>query len=308
MSLRVVFMGTPDFAAASLRALLDEGFEVAAVFTQPDKPRDRGMKPAMSAVKELAVERGLDVYQPASMRTPEAAEALRQLRPDILAVVAYGKILPDEVLAIPGLGSVNVHGSLLPKYRGAAPIQWAVLNGDETSGVTTMYLAHDMDAGDIIYTEETPIGEYETAGELFDRLADMGARLLVRTLRDIEIGTAPRTPQEHKRATYVKQLDKSICPIDWNRTPKEIIKHVCGLNPWPVATMQLGKDTLKVFRAEYTDTVTDKAPGAVVSAGKAGLEMACGDGKTVMVTELQAPGKRRMAASAWLLGHPVELG
>ena len=308
MSLRVVFMGTPDFAAASLRALLDEGFEVAAVFTQPDKPRDRGMKPAMSAVKELAVERGLDVYQPASMRTPEAAEALRQLRPDILAVVAYGKILPDEVLAIPELGSVNVHGSLLPKYRGAAPIQWAVLNGDETSGVTTMYLAHDMDAGDIIYTEETPIGEYETAGELFDRLADMGARLLVRTLRDIETGTAPRTPQEHERATYVKQLDKSICPIDWNRTPKEIIKHVCGLNPWPVATMQLGKDTLKVFRAEYTDTVTDKAPGAVVSAGKAGLEMACGGGKTVMVTELQTPGKRRMAASAWLLGHPVELG
>ena len=308
MSLRVVFMGTPDFAAASLRALLDEGFEVAAVFTQPDKPRDRGMKPAMSAVKELAVERGLDVYQPASMRTPEAAEALRQLRPDILAVVAYGKILPDEVLAIPELGSVNVHGSLLPKYRGAAPIQWAVLNGDETSGVTTMYLAHDMDAGDIIYTEETPIGEYETAGELFDRLADMGARLLVRTLRDIETGTAPRTPQEHERATYVKQLDKSICPIDWNRTPKEIIKHVCGLNPWPAATMQLGKDTLKVFRAEYTDTVTDKAPGAVVSAGKAGLEMACGGGKTVMVTELQAPGKRRMAASAWLLGHPVELG
>ena len=308
MSLRVVFMGTPDFAAASLCALLDEGFEVAAVFTQPDKPRDRGMKPAMSAVKELAVERGLDVYQPASMRTPEAAEALRQLRPDILAVVAYGKILPDEVLAIPRLGSVNVHGSLLPKYRGAAPIQWAVLNGDETSGVTTMYLAHDMDAGDIIYTEETPIGEYETAGELFDRLADMGARLLVRTLRDIETGTAPRTPQEHERATYVKQLDKSICPIDWTRTPREVIKHICGLNPWPVATMQLGKDTLKVFRAEYTDTVTDKAPGAVVSAGKAGLEMACGGGKTVMVTELQAPGKRRMAASAWLLGHPVELG
>ena len=308
MSLRVVFMGTPDFAAASLRALLDEGFEVAAVFTQPDKPRDRGMKPAMSAVKELAVERGLDVYQPASMRTPEAAEALRQLRPDILAVVAYGKILPDEVLAIPGLGSVNVHGSLLPKYRGAAPIQWAVLNGDETSGVTTMYLAHDMDAGDIIYTEETPIGEYETAGELFDRLADMGARLLVRTLRDIEAGTAPRTPQEHDRATYVKQLDKSICPIDWTRTQREIIKHICGLNPWPVATMTLGKDTLKVYKAEYTDTVTDKAPGVVVSAGKAGLEIACAEGRTVLVTELQAPGKKRMAASAWLLGHPVAVG
>lgn len=307
MSLRVVFMGTPDFAAVSLKALLDEGFEVAAVFTQPDKPRDRGMKNAFSPVKALAVERGLEVYQPESMRTPEAAETLRELKPDVLAVVAYGKILPDEVLAIPRLGSVNVHGSLLPKYRGAAPIQWAVLNGDEVTGVSTMYLAHDMDAGDIIYTEETPIGEYETAGELFDRLADMGAKLLVRTLRDIEAGTAPRTPQEHEKASYVKQLDKSICPIDWTRTPREVIKHICGLNPWPVATMSLGGDTLKVYKAEYTDNRTDKAPGSVVSAGKAGLEMACGDGGTVMVMELQAPGKRRMPASAWLLGHPVKV-
>ncbi|MFR5782238.1 MAG: methionyl-tRNA formyltransferase [Oscillospiraceae bacterium] len=165
MSLRVVFMGTPDFASASLEALLDAGIEVAAVFTQPDKPRDRGMKPAFSPVKELALDRGIEVYQPASMRAPESAEALRALAPDVLAVVAYGKILPDEVLAIPRLGSVNVHGSLLPKYRGAAPIQWAVLNGDEVTGVSTMYLAHDMDAGDIIYTEETPIGEYGT-GEL----------------------------------------------------------------------------------------------------------------------------------------------
>ena len=182
-----------------------------------------------------------------------------------------------------------------------------MLNGDEVTGVSTMYLAHDMDAGDIIYTEETPIGEYETAGELFDRLADMGAKLLVRTLRDIEAGTAPRTPQEHEKASYVKQLDKSICPIDWTRTPREVIKHVCGLNPWPVATMTLGGDTLKVYKAEYTDNRTDKAPGSVVSAGKVGLEMACGDGGTVMVTELQAPGKRRMPASAWLLGHPVKV-
>ena len=307
MSLRVVFMGTPDFASASLEALLDAGIEVAAVFTQPDKPRDRGMKPAFSPVKELALERGIEVYQPASMRAPEAAEALRALAPDVLAVVAYGKILPDEVLAMPRLGSVNVHGSLLPKYRGAAPIQWAVLNGDEVTGVSTMYLAHDMDAGDIIYTEEPPIGEYETAGELFDRLAAMGAKLLVKTLRDIEAGTAPRRPQEHEKSSYVKQLDKSICPIDWAKSPREIIKHICGLNPWPVATMALDGATLKVYRAEYTDTVTDKAPGSVVSAGKAGLEIACGGGRTVRVTELQAPGKRRMEAAAWLLGHPVKV-
>ena len=307
MSLRIVFMGTPDFAAASLRALLEAGFEVAGVFTQPDKPRDRGMKPAMSAVKELAVERGLDVYQPASMRTPEAAETVRKLEPDILAVVAYGKILPDEVLAIPRLGSVNVHGSLLPKYRGAAPIQWAVLNGDDVSGVTTMYLAHDMDAGDIIFREATPVGEYETAGELFDRLADMGAKLLCRTLAAIEDGSAPREPQNEAEASYVGQLDKSLCPIDWTQPPRAVIKHICGLNPWPVAVMDLNGEKIKVFAARRTENRTDKAPGSVVSAGKAGLEIACGGGGTVMITELQAPGKKRMSAHDYLVGHPVSV-
>lgn len=305
--MRIVFMGTPDFAAVSLQRLLDERFDVVGVFTQPDKPKNRGMKLQPSPVKEIALTAGLPVFQPAKMRDGTALADLQSLQPDILVVVAYGRILPDDLLAAAPYGAVNVHGSLLPKYRGAAPIQWAVLNGDEVTGVSTMYLAHDMDAGDIIYTEETPIGEYETAGELFDRLADMGAKLLVRTLRDIEAGTAPRTPQEHEKASYVKQLDKSICPIDWTRTPREVIKHICGLNPWPVATMSLGGDTLKVYKAEYTDNRTDKAPGSVVSAGKAGLEMACGDGGTVMVTELQAPGKRRMPASAWLLGHPVKV-
>ena len=197
--MKIEFMGTPEIAESSLAPLLSSRHQVIGVFTQPDKPRDRGMKPAFSPVKELALERGIEVYQPASMRAPEAAEALRALAPDVLAVVAYGKILPDEVLAIPRLGSVNVHGSLLPKYRGAAPIQWAVLNGDAVTGVSTMYLAHDMDAGDIIYTEETPIGEYETAGELFDRLAAMGAKLLVKTLRDIEAGAAPRRPPRRTR-------------------------------------------------------------------------------------------------------------
>ena len=306
MSLRVVFMGTPDFAAASLAALLDApDMEVAAVFTQPDKPKGRGMKLAPSPVKELALERGIAVYQPAGVRGEDALELMRSLEPDVLAVVAYGKLLPDALLAVPRLGAVNVHGSLLPRYRGAAPIQWAVLNGDRETGVTTMYLAHDMDAGDVIYQERTPVGEFETAGELFDRLAGMGAQLLVRTLRDIAAGTAPRTPQEHEKATYVKQLDKSVCPIDWTRTPREIVKHICGLLPWPVATMELRGTALKVYAAEYTDTVTALAPGKVVSAGRAGLEIACGGGRSLLVTELQAPGKRRMSAGDWLLGHPV---
>ena len=306
MSLRVVFMGTPDFAAASLAALLDApDMEVAAVFTQPDKPKGRGMKLAPSPVKELALERGIAVYQPAGVRGEDALELMSSLAPDVLAVVAYGKLLPDALLAVPRLGAVNVHGSLLPRYRGAAPIQWAVLNGDRETGVTTMYLAHDMDAGDVIYQERTPVGEFETAGELFDRLAGMGAQLLVRTLRDIAAGTAPRTPQEHEKATYVKQLDKSVCPIDWTRTPREIVKHICGLLPWPVATMELRGTALKVYAAEYTDTVTALAPGKVVSAGRAGLEIACGGGRSLLVTELQAPGKRRMSAGDWLLGHPV---
>lgn len=307
MSMRIVFMGTPDFAAESLRALLDSGFEVCAVFTQPDKPRDRGMKECFSPVKELALSRGLRVCQPATLRGGEAAETLRELRADLLVVVAYGKLLPDDVLAVPPLGAINVHGSLLPAYRGAAPIQWSVLNGDQSTGVTTMYLAHDMDAGDIIYQSETPIGEYETAGELFDRLALLGAELLVRTLRDIEAGTAPRVPQDHSRATYVKQLDKSVCPIDWNKTPREIVKHVCGLSPWPTATTVLDGAEVKVWRAEYTQSRTDMSPGSVVSAGKQGVEIACAGGETLMITELQAAGKKRMRASDWLLGHPIRL-
>ena len=305
--MRVVFMGTPDFAAESLRAVLDAGHEVSGVFTQPDRPKGRGMKLTPCETKQLALERGLTVYQPDSVRTEEALELMRSLAPDVLCVVAYGKILPDAMLAIPRLGAVNVHGSLLPKYRGAAPIQWSVLNGDEYAGVTTMYLAHDMDAGDIIYREATPVGEYETAGELFDRLAAMGARLLVKTLAAMEAGSAPREAQDHAEATYVGQLDKSICPIDWEAGPRERVTHICGLNPWPVATMELNGETLKVYAARYTDTVTGKAPGSVVSAGKAGLEIACGGGKSVMITELQAPGKKRMSAHDWLVGHPVEV-
>ena len=303
--MRVVFMGTPDFAAESLRALLDAGYEVAGVFTQPDRPRGRGMKLAECETKKLALERGLAVYQPESVRTAETLELMRSLAPDILCVVAYGKILPDELLSLPRYGAVNVHGSLLPRYRGAAPIQWSVLNGDEYAGVSTMYLAHDMDAGDVIFREAVAVGEYETAGELFDRLAALGARLLVRTLAAIESGTAPREAQNEAEATYVGQLDKSICPIDWGRSQREIIKHVCGLNPWPVATMELGGETVKVYMVRGTDTVTNLAPGGIVSSGKDGLEIACGGGRTVMVTELQAPGKRRMSAHDYLIGHPV---
>ena len=303
--MRIVFMGTPDFAAASLQKLIDEDFDVVGVFTQPDKPKGRGMELSFSPVKELALRAGLPVYQPEKMRDGTALAILRELRPDILVVVAYGRILPDDMLALPRCGAVNVHGSLLPKYRGAAPIQWAVLNGDSVTGVSTMFLASEMDAGDIIYTDETEIGEFETAGELFDRLMDMGAKLLVKTLRAIEDGSAPRTPQDHTQATYVKMLDKSISPIDWNKRPREIVKHIYGLQPWPVATMELEGKTFRVFGAAYTENRTDKTPGAVVSAGEAGIEIACADGQTLLVTELQAPGKKRMRAGDFLRGHRI---
>lgn len=304
--MRIVFMGTPDFAAASLRKLLDEHFEIAGVFTQPDKPKGRGMELAFSPVKELALQAGLPVFQPDKMRDGRALGILQELKPDILVVVAYGRILPDELLELPRYGAVNVHGSLLPKYRGAAPIQWAVLNGDKTTGVSTMYLAHDMDAGDIIYTAETSIGEFETSGELFDRLMVMGAELLVKTLRDIEAGTAPRTPQDHAQASYVKMLDKSLCPIRWEQSPRGVIKQIYGLQPWPVATMELNGSLFKVFAAEYTDSRTDKAPGTLVAADERGIEIACADGETVRITQLQASGKKRMAAADFLRGHPLK--
>jgi methionyl-tRNA formyltransferase len=283
-------MGTPDFAAASLRSLIEGGFEVVCAFTQPDKPKGRGMKSAVSPVKEIALTHGIPVFQPEKLRDGSATERLRALAPDIVVVVAYGRILPDDMLTVPKLGAINVHGSLLPRYRGAAPIQWAVLNGDEKTGVTTMYLAHDMDAGDIIYTDETPIGEFETAGELFERLSLMGARLLVKTLRDIEAGTAPRTRQDESKATYVKQLDKTMSPIDWNRTPREIVKHICGLDPWPGATMELCGSVVRVFGAAYSDCITEESPGSIVRAGKDGLVVACRGGETLLIQELQAPG------------------
>ncbi len=305
--MRIVFMGTPDFAAASLDILLRERFDVVGVFTQPDKPKGRGMELAASPVKQIAQAAGIPVFQPEKMRDGTALREIRELRPDILVVVAYGRILPDDILAVPPLGAVNVHASLLPKYRGAAPIQWAVLNGDEVTGVSTMYLASEMDSGDIIYTEETAIGEKETSGELFDRLKEIGAKLLVRTLRDIEAGTAPRRAQDPGQASYVTMLDKSLCPIDWDRSSRAVLKWICGLQPWPVATMELEGKIYRVFDAEYSENRTDKAPGSVVSAGERGIEMACADGETLYITELQAPGKKRMRAADFLRGHALRL-
>ena len=304
--MRIVFMGTPDFAEESLRALLEAGEDVAAVFTQPDKPRGRGMRESFSPVKALAAERGIPVYQPVTFKDGAATELLRTLAPELLVVVAYGRILPQAFLDVAKYGSINVHGSLLPKYRGAAPIQWAVLNGDKTTGVSVQYMAAAMDAGDLIAARETEIGEFETAGELFDRLKTLGAELLAETVRKIASGSVIRVPQNEADATYTKMLDKNMSPIDWNKSPREIVKHICGLNPWPVATTELDGVSFRVFGAEYTDTRTALAPGKIISAGKAGIEVACGGGRSLRITEVQAAGKKRMSAAAFLLGHPMK--
>lgn len=301
-------MGTPDFAACSLQRLIDEGFGIAGVFCQPDRPKGRGHRLMPCAVKETALAAGLPVYQPEKMRDGTALDILRELKPDLIAVVAYGRLLPDDILALPRYGCVNVHGSLLPKYRGSAPIQRAVINGERVTGVTTMYLAAEMDAGDIIYKDETEIGETETSGELFDRLAPMGAALLVRTLRDIEAGSAPRTPQEHDKATYAPPLSKDESPVDWSMEPDAVLSHIYGMQPWPCATASLGGTEFKLFSAVRTGSASQQTPGTVVRADKNGIEVACGGGETVRITELQAAGGRRMTAGAYLLGHPMEVG
>ena len=298
-------MGTPDFASASLDALLKNGYDVAGVFTQPDKAKGRGMEVSFSPVKTLALEHEIPVFQPEKMRDGTALSILQSLQPDLVVVVAYGRILPDDLLAVPPLGTINVHGSLLPRYRGAAPIQWSVLNGDEKTGVTTMYLASAMDAGDIIFSEETEIGEYETSGELYDRLKLLGADLLIKTVRAIEAGCAPRVPQDDSKATYVSMLDKSLCPLDFSKPARAVVKWIYGLQPWPIATAELGGVTLKIFSALLTHRRTDLAPGSVVSAGKDGIEISCGDGETVLLTEVQAPGKKRMRAEDYLRGHKL---
>ena len=298
-------MGTPDFAAASLDALLKNGYNIAGVFTQPDKAKGRGMEISFSPVKELALENEIPVFQPAKMRDGAALSILQSLKPDLVVVVAYGRILPDDILSVPPLGTINVHGSLLPRYRGAAPIQWSVLNGDEKTGVTTMYLSSEMDAGDIIFSEETEIGEYETSGELYDRLKKLGAELLIKTVRAIEAGCAPRTPQDETQATYVSMLDKSLSPLDFTKPARAVVKWVCGLQPWPVASAELGGVVLKIYSAWLTHRHTGAVPGSIVSTGKDGIEIACGDGETVLLTEVQAPGKKRMPAEDYLRGHKL---
>jgi len=304
--MRVVFMGTPDIAATCLKKILETGHDVVAVYTQPDRPKNRGMKLAFSPVKEVALAHQLPVFQPENFRDEETVEQLRALQPDVVAVVAYGRILPQKVLDIPQKGCINIHASLLPAYRGSAPYQWAVLDGLAETGVTAMYLCREMDAGDMIDTAKTPIGENETAGELLDRLAVLGADLLDRTLRAIGDGTVQAVPQDHSKATYAPMLDKSMCPIDFTKTARQVHNHVRGMNPWPVATMELQGKRFKVYETTALAEETGKEPGTVLELTKKGLKIACGEG-VIEIRTLQAEGGKRMAAPDYFRGHPLEL-
>ena len=302
--MRIVFMGTPDIAATCLKKILDDGFEVVGVYTQPDRPKGRGMKLVASPVKEVALAAGIPVYQPENFREEETVEQLRALKPDICAVVAYGRILPQKVLDVPTFGCINIHASLLPKYRGSAPYQWAVLDGLQETGVTAMYLCREMDAGDIIDVSKTPIGENETAGELLDRLAVLGAELLSKTLSRFEKeGKLPTVPQNPDEVCYAPMLDKSMCPIDWNQTAVQVHNHVRGLHPWPVATFVLQGKTFKVHDTRVVSG--SGTPGQILGLTKTGLVVACGEG-AVEITSLQAEGGKRMAAPDYFRGHPLQ--
>lgn len=299
-------MGTPSFAVPSLEALIGAGHTLCGVFTQPDKPRNRGMKLFPSPVKECALSHNIPVFQPAKLRDGAAQEQIRALEPELIVVAAYGRILPQEILDYPGLGCINVHSSLLPRYRGAAPINWAILNGDGETGVTIMHMAAALDAGDIIAQASTPIGPDETAPQLTDRLAKLGGTLLAETVERIGAGTAPRIPQDEGQVTLAPLMGRELSPLDFRRSAQELHDQVRGLIPWPAATAQVGGVRCKIFAAQAETGAG--APGTVLEAGKGGLLVACGGGTALRILELQPDGGKRMRSADYLRGRPVEAG
>ncbi len=300
--MKLIFMGTPDFAVPSLERLISDGHTVSLVVTQPDKPVGRKQIMTPPAVKVCAESHGLTVYQPTSMRTPEAYDRLAQEQADAIIVVAYGKILPKAILDLTPGGCINVHGSLLPRYRGAAPVQWAVINGDAEAGVTTMMLDEGVDTGDMLLTSSRPLDDTITGGELFDLLAADGAELLSHTLSELQAGTLRPVPQPQEGACYASMLDKSMCPLDWHKSADVLHNQVRGMNPWPVATCRVDDKVMKVFVTAIGDTY-DADPGTVVSVSP--LTVACGNGTSLILKEIQAEGSRRMKTEDYLRGHPI---
>lgn len=305
--MKVVFMGTPDFAVGTLEAIIEAGHEVVLVVTQPDKPKGRSGALQFPPVKECALEHGIEVFQPEKIRLKENVEYLKNYEADIFVVAAFGQILPKEILDMPKYGCINVHASLLPKYRGAAPIQWAVINGDPVTGVTIQQMDIGVDTGDIIVAKELAIGAEETGGGLFDKLAVVGAEACLEAMEQISNGTATRSPQNHEEATHVSMISKEFGNIDWNKSAVEIERLVRGLNPWPSAYTKLDGKTFKIWKAEVVDENTDAKPGTIVAVEKNSLKVQTGE-SMLSLLEVQLEGKKRMDAGSFLRGYAVEIG
>jgi len=305
--MRVVFMGTPDFAVSTLEEILNAGHEVIGVVTQPDKVKGRGGKISFPEVKEAALKHNLPVYQPVKVREPEFIQKIRDLKPEVIVVAAFGQILPKELLDIPPYGCINVHASLLPKYRGAAPIQAAIINGEKETGVTIMHMDVGLDTGDMILQEKIPIAEDETGGSLHDKLAALGAKLLVKALDQLKNGTALRIPQDDSQATYVKMMDKEMGNIDFSKPAWHIERLIRGLDPWPSAYTKLNGKTLKLWKAKVKKLSSDAKPGEVVEVGKDSFVVMTGE-DALIILELQLEGKKRLSAEEFLRGYRIEKG
>ena len=302
--MKILFMGTPDFAVPCLKTLIENNYDVCGVVTQPDKPKGRGHKMTPPPVKACAEEYNIPVFQPESLKNDALLPVLEETKPELIIVVAYGKILPEYVLNYPKYGCVNVHASLLPKYRGAAPIQWSVINGETKTGVTTMYMEKGLDTGDMIYKLETDIGRDESYGELHDRLSVMGANVLIKTVKAIEEGTAPREKQNDELSNYAPMISRETGHIDWSKSANEILNLIRGMNPYPMCFTEYGEETLKIIHA-YHGGESGAEPGTI-SVKPMCIEVACGDGNCICVDEIQFKGGKRMSVSSYLNGHTLD--
>ncbi len=305
--MKVVFMGTPDFAVETLEALIRSEHQIAAVVTQPDKPKGRGKSMQFPPVKEIALKEGLIIYQPKKVRDPEFIKILKEIAPDVIVVVAFGQIIPQEIIDLPKYGCINVHGSLLPKYRGAAPIQWAVIDGEQESGVTTMQMDAGLDTGDMLLKTVVTLQEKETGGSLFEKLSKAGADLLIRTLKALEENSVTPKKQGESPTPYAKMLTKEMGRIDWEKEAKVIERLIRGLNPWPSAYTYLGEKTLKIWQAQVEERETGEKPGTVIEVNKKELKVQTGKG-ILSLEEVQLEGKKRMEIDAFLRGNAVEKG
>lgn len=305
--MKIVFMGTPDIAVPCLQKIIDENYEILGVVTQPDKPKGRGKKLGMSSVKELAIENNIPVYQPIKARDKDFIETMKSLNPDVMVVVAFGQILPKEILEIPKLGCINVHVSLLPKYRGAAPINWVIINGEQKTGVTTMYMDEGLDTGDMILKTEVNLDENITAGELHDKMMNIGAETLKETLKLIEEGTAPREVQNHEEFSYAPIMNKSLGNIDFSKNAKEIHNLVRGVNPWPSAYTTYNGVTMKVWKTKVLEEESTKDEGTIIEVNKEGIKVSTKD-KVLLIEEIQMPNKKRMLVGEYIKGNTIEIG